>query len=114
MFRLILLLFIVSNTGVIAQETVLQNLTRKDAEVSYISFSNTPIASEKDNQFRLHGHKLVKSKTGLYVFIDGTGRLYQQIDTDSVTQWTRIDSTTHFGYNIAAFPFSYQDKVYNF
>ena len=45
MFRLILLLFIVSNTGVIAQETVLQNLTRKDAEVSYISFSNTPIAS---------------------------------------------------------------------
>lgn len=114
MFRLILLLFIVSNTGLIAQETVLQNLTRKDVQVSYISFSNTVIASEKDNQFRLHGHKLVKSKTGLYVFIDGTGRLYQQIGTDSVTQWTRIDSTTHFGYNIAAFPFSYQDKVYNF
>lgn len=114
MLRLILLLFIVSNTGVIAQETVLRNLTRKDAEVSYISFSNTPIASEKDNQFRLHGHKLVKSKTGLYVFIDGTGRLYQQTSKDSVAQWTRIDSTTHFGYNIAAFPFSYQDKVYNF
>jgi hypothetical protein len=99
-------------SGVTAQKSLYQNLTSKDSEIPYISFSNIPVVLEQDDVFKLHGHKFIKTKTGLYVFIDGTGRLYKQTGTDTA-QWKRIDSTIHFGYNIAAFPFSYQDKIYN-
>lgn len=113
MIRLHFLLLLLLTTGANAQKSVYQNLTQKGFQVGYISFSNTPVVLEKDNAFKMHGHKLIKTKTDLYTFVDGTGRLYRQTGTDTAVQWTRIDSTTHFGYNIAAFPFSHQDKIYN-
>jgi len=111
MIRLHILLLVLLNSSINEQKSIYQSLTEKGFSVGYISFSNTPVVSEKDDEFKLHGHKLIKTKKGLFVFIDGTGRLYQQSDSDT-EQWKRIDSTIHFGYNIAAFPFSYQDKIY--
>jgi len=101
-------------SSVKAQKDPLENLLTNKQPVGYISFSNTPIVTEKDDFFKLHGHKLIKSKKELFVFIDGTGRLYQYSNPELTNPWTRIDSTTHFGYNIAAFPFSYQDQIFNF
>lgn len=64
-----------------------------------------PLRWEKNDQF------LVKSATDCYLFIPGTGILFQY-GSDS-NQFIRIDSTDYFGYNFESFPFSYKGKIFN-
>jgi hypothetical protein len=49
----------------------------------------------------------------VYVFINGSGRLYKVVTTDTGFQFVRVDSTTHFGYNIGSFGFCYNNHIYN-
>lgn len=86
---------------------------RATKSIGHISFSEVKLFPEKDLFFKNNFHKVIKNRNGLYVFVDATGRLYKDTSTSSTPIWQRIDSTVHFGYNIAAFPFSYRDKIYN-
>ena len=63
-----------------------------------------------------HPIDLYKKKDELYAHIGATGIIYQIIETaggDSIL-FRRLDKTTHFGYNINAFGFTIDDRIYNF
>ena len=55
----------------------------------------------------------IKRGKDLFAFIDGTGRLYKVSLLNNEIEFTRLDSTIHFGYNIASFAFCNQNKIYN-
>lgn len=96
-----------------AQRSPLKDLLTDNRPVAYITFEKRHFFEEADTTFRTHIHKIIKTETGVFVFIDGTGRLYQVIENGDKPIFKRIDSTVNFGYNIAAFPFSYDNKIYN-
>jgi hypothetical protein len=55
----------------------------------------------------------IKKGKDLYLFVNGTGRLFKtELEQNSI-KFTRLDRTTHFGYNIVAFPFTYNNHIYN-
>ncbi len=66
-----------------------------------------------EKPFSKHTQTPIKSDTGLYIFIDGTGLLYHFQKSDSQQQFVRIDSTQIWGYNLGSFSFAYHDKIYN-
>ena len=57
----------------------------------------------------------LKVGNDLFLWFEGTGRLYQmKSDTPNGTfRRIRIDSTKYVGYNYEAFPFVHQGKIYN-
>src|SRR5260221_10429177 len=57
---------------------------------------------------------LVRNKSGLYLLVDGTGRLYKILQRNRRVDFVRIDSTRFFGYNFGFNPFSYNDSIYSF
>ncbi|HCT22256.1 MAG TPA: hypothetical protein DIW54_02540 [Chitinophagaceae bacterium] len=66
-----------------------------------------------DSPFNGNGHLILKTKKNTYIQINGTGRVYKlNISQDSI-YLDREDKTTHFGYNIASYPFTYRDTLYN-
>lgn len=67
-----------------------------------------------DTSFKNRPGYLVKSGKELFCWFASSGRLYQ-ISKDSNEQivFQRRDSTKMEGYNIAGFPFSFQQKIYN-
>ncbi|PZX60875.1 hypothetical protein [Hydrotalea sandarakina] len=52
---------------------------------------------------------LLKSDTAIYLFIDGSGIIYQY----KHQHFVRLDSTIYRGYNYGAFPFIYKNELYN-
>ena len=56
---------------------------------------------------------MLKTKEGLFLFVNGSGRLYQLLDSDTGIQAQRIDSTFYSGYNLGSFPFVYHDSIYS-
>lgn len=58
---------------------------------------------------------IVKSNKGLYILVEGTGQVYQATQqTSKKLAFTRIDSTTYFGYNFSAINFSYHDTLFSY
>lgn len=60
------------------------------------------------------GQKLIRTKNGLFVLPDGTGRVYEIKRNGEVLSVHRIDSTIFFGYNFDAFAFVYRDTIYSY
>lgn len=57
---------------------------------------------------------VLRTTDGLFVFIEGTGRVYQVRKTKgNGYQFDRIDSTRHFGYNHGAFVFTHRDTIFS-
>jgi len=69
-----------------------------------------PIADTPYNRFP---QELLKTKDGLFLFVNGSGRLYQLCDRDTGIQLQRIDSTFYSGYNLGSFAFVYHDSIYS-
>jgi hypothetical protein len=69
-----------------------------------------PVADTPYNRFP---QELLKTKEGLFMFVNGSGRLYQLFDKDTCIQLQRIDSTFYSGYNLGSFPFVYDDSIYS-
>lgn len=62
-----------------------------------------------------HTHEILKNKTGLYVLIDQTGRIYKAVNESKTSlTFTRVDSTYYWGYNGGAIEFSYNDTLFSF
>ena len=70
----------------------------------YVDLSRTPNTSQQ---------LLVKNSKGLFVFVNGTGMLYKAELKNGKPEFTRLDSTIYFGYNVGSFPFSYNDSIYS-
>ncbi len=66
-----------------------------------------------DSPFNTFPQQLLKTSAGLYLFVNGSGRLYQLHDSGAGLQAQRIDSTIFFGYNLGSFPFVYHDTIYS-
>jgi hypothetical protein len=68
---------------------------------------------EKDKQFENFAQCLIRNNKGLYVYINGTGRLYQASLNNGKISFARLDSTVYFGSNFGSFVFSYKDTIYS-
>ncbi len=57
---------------------------------------------------------IILNKDGLFIPIDGTGRVYQILSNgESDISFLRIDSTIFSGYNIGAYTFNYKDTIFS-
>ena len=59
--------------------------------------------------------KLVKNEMGLFILINGTGRVYKAVSliNNSVT-FDRIDSTDFYGNTFSSIDFSYNNSLYSY
>jgi len=91
---------------------VIQNLIQDNKPVAFVSYQKTPYFLITE-AFNTYPQNLIKRGKDVYVFINGSGRLYKIITTNTGFQFVRVDSTTHFGYNINSFGFCYNNHIYN-
>lgn len=56
---------------------------------------------------------IIKNKNGLFLIIEGTGRVYKIVKSKEGIDFIRQDSTFYFGYNFAPINFSYKDTLYS-
>lgn len=57
---------------------------------------------------------LVKTEHGLFMLIDGTGRVYKVENSGQGASAIRYDSTIFFGYNFGFQPFVWRDTIFSF
>src|SRR5258708_2684288 len=57
---------------------------------------------------------LIRNNKGLYMLVDGTGRVYKVEKKEHEIRFLRVDSTRFFGYNFGFSAFSYRDSIYSF
>jgi hypothetical protein len=113
------LLFVFYTLGVLGQphEQLWSTLLRVPGQPVYIQHLNAlnPDAIPEDSSFEPIRGVPIKSGKDLYLWVQGTGRLVR-IYYDTATRTyplQREDSTFFKGYNMDAFPFSYNGKIYN-
>ncbi len=89
----------------------------------YTSKNNIPIISnislldiipETVNKTKTH-QKIIKTKSGLYLLIDGTGKVFKanNLQNNNI-QFERIDSTVYFGNTFYSIDFALNDTIYSF
>ncbi len=93
----------------------IKNLMQDSLTVPFISYTKEHLLPIPDSdEIKRSGENFIKKGKELYVFVNGSGRLYKTFfDSLGNFYFKRIDSTTHFGYNIGAFPFCYNNRIYN-
>lgn len=64
-------------------------------------------------QFPETGRSFVKNGEGLFVQIDGSGRLYSVSDSAGTTIYGRVDSTSYAGNSFGSILFSYNNQIYS-
>lgn len=68
--------------------------------------------SDLPEGFNVSGFGVVKTSSGLFIFPQGTGRVYcYQTESE---QWKRVDSTFFTGYNFGSLHFSLGNDMYSF
>ena len=75
---------------------------------TFIDLSDLPA------NFSNEGYNIVKDASGLYVFPQGTGRIYELDTSQNGYRWRRIDSTYFTGYNFRSIAFSMDSVFYSF
>ena len=81
--------------------------------VSFISWQKELYFSTSDSLFDTYPQNLIKQGKDIYIFINGSGRLYKAIFGVNGLKFIRLDSTINFGYNIGSFGFSYNNRIYS-
>lgn len=120
MNRNFLILFFVSTlpayqafAGNTAGNPVIVNLLQDKKPVSFVSWPGENYLLNIDAPFNTYPQNLIKTGGDLYLFINGSGRLYKVTIGVKEMNFARVDSTTNFGYNIGSFGFSYNNRIYN-
>jgi len=106
-----------AQTYKVPKSELLNFLFHTDTQIPDITNIDPHIPLLPINETRLenHRHKLVKNKTGLYVLIDQTGRVYKvNNETKNALEFVRYDSTYYWGYNGSSIDFSYNDTLFSF
>lgn len=93
----------------------IKNLLQDSLPIACISFTEEHLLPISEGDvMKTHREEFVKQGRNLYVFLTGSGRLYKtHLDSNNNYYFKRIDSTTHFGYNLGAFAFCYNNRIYN-
>ncbi len=90
----ILLFFIYNSLKITAQTSnipiTLQNLLADNKPISYISWENIKYVNIPDTPFHNFPQYLIKTSKGLFVFIDGSGRLYRFLNNGNNIECKRI------------------------
>lgn len=98
----------------IPQNELFKHLLRDSNSISRITLSVDPIIPQPA-AYNLHYQQLIKSKEGIYVLIDGTGRVYKALSWDNNwIQFERIDITTYYGFNKGAQKLIIGDTIFSF
>ena len=86
-----------------------------DTALNYITNTSTYPQLQLKKEVRRFNQDIVKTKSGLYILLSGTGHVYKciKMDRDSL-EFERIDSTSHFGYNYGAIHFTFENQLYSF
>jgi hypothetical protein len=106
----------------IGQEVVVRNnellefLYKTQAKIESITSQHNvnQLIPQSDPHLRVYNQIILKNSTGLYILIDGTGRVYKANGLrgqDVVFQ--RIDSTHFYGHNGTAIIFSHNDSIFS-
>ena len=110
-------LFLVNATvNTFAQKNFLitfQNLLKDNKDISSINCERIKYINIPDTPLHNFEQYLIKTRQGLFVFINGSGRLYEVLNNNGNLEFKRIDSTFFFGYNLGSFPFAYHDTIYS-
>ena len=86
---------------------------RRELVIKNLDKTDRFIQSEKN--FEGYGQFLIRNKTGSYILVDGTGRVYKAMSKSNDTiYYNRIDSTHFYGYNGGAINFTYHDTIFSF
>lgn len=109
---LLFFLIIVYNLGVGQTISPIQALYKYPASVATISWDGNKYLTP-DNQFEKFPQCLIRNNKGLFVALNGSGRLYKAVNQDNQIAFQRIDSTVYFGSNFGSFIFSYHDTIFS-
>ena len=111
--------FLVSN----CQEYYIKNnkllnflYTEKNSVTSITNANNTNLLIKmNDPHFERYNQIILKNGKGLFILIEGTGRVFKAKSlSDSTIYFNRIDSTHLYGYNNSCMYFSFNDTTYSF
>lgn len=98
----------------VPQNALLSHLLRNSDQIFRIPISKDPIIPQPA-PFTNNFQQLLKSKNGLYICIDGTGRVYKAKSwNDKWVNFEKIDSTTFFGSNKGSQKFIIGDTLFSF
>ncbi len=75
-----------------------------------LEITDIPFAKEKFGPTQ----KIVRTSHGLFILVEGTGRIYEVFKNEYNFQAKRIDSTIFFGNNFGAIHFAFHDTIYSF
>lgn len=106
----------------IGQEVVVKNngliefLYKTNAKIESITSQHNvnQLIPQSDPNLKVYNQIILKNNTGLYILIDGTGRVYKAkglSGQDVIFQ--RMDSTHFYGYNGSAIIFSHNDSIFS-
>lgn len=95
---------------------ILKKLAQAQGNVIVYSNAKKSIVELSDllGNFSNDGFSLIKDNTGLYLFPQGTGRIYRLDTSFSKYRWKRIDSTFFTGYNFNSIVFGVDSAFYSF
>jgi hypothetical protein len=116
----ITLMLVIIGYGPFAQTRSLPPIIKKlnDIKGQVISFQHNSenLFESKDlPNVKYEGStQIIKSKSGLYVCIPGTGRVYEIETKNDKLVYKRIDKTIFFGYNFQCLFFSLDTSLYSF
>ncbi|MDX2049022.1 MAG: hypothetical protein SFU87_19705 [Chitinophagaceae bacterium] len=97
-------------------QPLLHNLLQDNKPVAYIRPEGSRYFEPGDLKDKPPGNFLqclIKNSDGLFIYLDGSGRLYKALQDKKTVRFRRIDSTIYFGHNFDAFTFSYRDTIYS-
>lgn len=99
--------------GTVSDSRLISSLIMDNKPVPFISWPGQQYLTLSDKPFNTFPQNLIKSGKELYVFVNGSGRLYRISRKGDNINFVRVDSTSNFGYNIGSFGFSYKNHIYN-
>lgn len=103
--------FVISFSQTKSNNNVLEALSSTKKSVQIFGKHTTSTYLTLQKPFNNHIQTIIKTDSGIFCMVDGTGMLFKQSSSEG--QFSRIDSTLFWGYNIGAFPFSYKSDIYN-
>jgi hypothetical protein len=119
---LVFIIILFLSEGVFSQEYSFYNngivtrLFKEDKRELVIKNLEKTIPNIKlEHPYETYEQFFLRNKTGSYILVDGTGRVYKaKSKSNDTVYYNRIDSTHFYGYNGGAINFTYHDTIFSF
>jgi hypothetical protein len=83
-------------------------------QIFHITSTQWTELSDLPLNFKNSNHRLIKTSKGLFLSVDGTGRIYKVEQKGNGLHFKRNDSTYFTGYNLGNLLFNMNDSIYSF